>query len=373
MSTYRPTWVEIDLDAIRHNVATLRELVAPAAILAVVKADAYGHGVVPVAKAAIEAGAAALGVALVEEGVRLRDAGVDVPILVLSEPAAAGADEVVARALTPVVYTEAGIDGLAKAVADAGAAPLGVHLKVDTGMHRVGCALEDVVPLAERIGRQPELKLDGLLTHFAVADEADQRYTTTQLDRFASARAALAEAGIDPPILHAANSAGAISYPEARFHVVRVGIAMYGVHPAPGVGDHLALRPALALRSRVAHVKRLAAGERVSYGLRYELAQEATIVTLPIGYADGVPRNLGATGASVLIRGHRVPIAGTVTMDQLLVDVGDLDVEVGDVATLLGRDGDEQVRAEDWAERMGTIGYEIVCGIGPRVPREYLG
>ena len=155
--------------------------------------------------------------------------------------------------------------------------------------------------------------------------------------------------------------------------MVRVGIAIYGVHPAPGVGDELELRPALTLRSRVAHVKRVAAGERVSYGLRYQLAQDATIVTLPIGYADGVPRNLGATGAEVLIRGRRVPIAGTVTMDQLLVDVGDLEVEVGDVATLIGTDGHEQVRAEDWATRMGTIGYEIVCGIGPRVPREYLG
>ncbi len=373
MSTYRPTWVEIDLAAIRHNVASICDMVAPAAVLAVVKADAYGHGMVPVARAALDAGAAAFGVALVEEGVRLRDAGIDVPILVLSEPAAAGAAEVVARELTPVVYTEAGIDSLAKAVADAGAAPLGVHLKVDTGMHRVGCAGEDVVRLAARIVDHPELKLDGLCTHFAVADEPDRAYTVAQLDRFAAARESLAAAGIDPPILHAANSAAAISYPESRFHVVRVGIAMYGVQPAAGVGVDLDLVPALTLRSRVAHVKRVAAGERVSYGLRYELPRDATIVTLPIGYADGVPRNLGATGAEVLIRGRRVPIAGTVTMDQLLLDVGDLAVEVGDVATLIGTDGDECVRAEDWAERMGTIGYEIVCGIGPRVPREYVG
>jgi len=371
VSSYRRTRVEIDLDAIRHNVGVLRTHVAPAAVLAVVKADAYGHGAVPVARAAVGAGAAALGVALVEEGVELRDARIDTPILVLSEPRPEAAGEVVARRLTPVVYTEAGVDALAKAVADRGAEPLVVHLKVDTGMHRVGVAVGQAVNLARRVGEHRELVLGGVCTHFAVADEPADPYTEDQLERFASVRASLVEAGLDPHPVHAANSAAAIAFPASRFDLVRVGIAMYGIRPAPGIGADLGLRPVLALRSAVSHVKRLRAGDRLSYGLRYRLPVDATIATVPIGYADGVPRNLGATGAGVIVRGHHRPIAGTVTMDQLMVDVGDLPVEPGEPVTLLGRDGDAEVTAEDWAERMGTIGYEIVCGIGPRVPRVY--
>ncbi len=371
MSAYRPTWVEIDLDAIRHNVDVLRGMVEPAAVMAVVKADGYGHGAVPVAKVAVAAGAAALGVALVEEGVALRDAGIDAPILVLSEPMPEAAFEVVARRLTPVVYTESGIDALAKAVADSGAEALGVHLKVDTGMHRVGAAVDQVTRLARRVVEHSELLLDGLCTHFAVADEPDSEYTEYQLDQFAAVRAELAGIGVEPRVVHAANSAGAIGFPGARLHMVRVGIALYGITPAPGIGDDLGLIPALALRSRVSHVKALRAGDRISYGLRYELSHDSTIVTVPIGYADGVARNLGATGAEVIIRGTRCPIAGTITMDQLMVDVGDLPVDVGDIVTLIGEDSGTRVTAEDWARRLGTIGYEIVCGIGPRVPRAY--
>jgi alanine racemase len=371
VNAYRPTHVEIDLDAVRHNVRVLRALVAPADVLAVVKADAYGHGAVPVARAAVDAGAVALGVALVEEGVELRDAGIDAPVLVLSEPHAEAAGEVVGRQLTPVVYTEQGIDALAKAVADRGAPPLGVHLKVDTGMHRVGAQPELAVALARRVLDHAELRLGGVCTHFAVADEPADRYTEEQLERFAAFRAELATIGVDPHPVHAANSAAAIAFPAARFDMVRVGIALYGVAPAPGLGAELGLRPALALRSAVSHTKRLPAGSRVSYGLRYTLPRDATIATVPIGYADGVPRNLGATGAEVVVRGVRCPIAGTVTMDQLMVDVGDLPVEVGDPVTLLGRDGDAEVTAEEWAQRLGTIGYEIVCGIGPRVPRSH--
>ena len=371
MSSYRPTWVEIDLGAIRHNVNVLSELVAPAALMAIVKADAYGHGAVPVARAALEAGASALGVALVEEGVHLRDAGIDAPILVLSEPAPDAATEVVARALTPVVYTEVGIDALAKAVTEEGRGPLGVHLKVDTGMHRVGVAADDVVALATRVDRHRELVLEGVCTHFAVADEPERGYTEVQLERFATARRALAGAGVNAGMVHAANSAAAIGFPASRFDMVRMGIAIYGVTPGPGIGADLGLQPALALRSRVSHVKRLRRGDAVSYGLRYELSHDATIVTVPIGYADGISRNLGAVGAEALLHGRRFPIAGTVTMDQLLLDVGDEPVAVGDVVTFLGEDGDGSVTAEEWAGLLGTIGYEIVCGIGPRVPREY--
>ncbi len=369
---YRPVWAEIDLDAVRANVASLAGVASPAALMAVVKADGYGHGAVPVARAALDAGAQWLGVALVEEGAELRAAGIDAPVLVLSEPPPPAAPAVVALGLTSVAYTRPGIDALAKAVADSGADPLPVHLKVDTGMHRVGCAAEDACTLAESIATRDELRLEGVLTHFAVADEPDDPYTGQQLDRFDGVLADLRRAGVTFDLVHAANSAALLAFPDrARFDLVRCGIAVYGVPPAPGLAERVPLRPAMALKARVSHVKTLPAGARLSYGLRYTMPADGTVATVPVGYADGVPRALSATGGEVLVRGRRHPIAGTVTMDQLMVDAGDSPIEVGDEVVLLGRDGDAEISADEWAERLGTIGYEIVCGIGPRVPRSY--
>jgi alanine racemase len=372
-SRFRPTWVEIDLGAVRDNVAELARVADPAAVLAVVKADGYGHGAVPVARAALEAGARGVGVALVEEGQALRAAGIEAPILVLSEPPRDAAAAVVEDRLTPVVYTAAGVDALAKAVVDADAgAPLAVHLKVDTGMHRVGVLPADAVALAARIAAHEELVLEGVLTHFAVADEPDDPYTGEQLARFAEVLEALHAAGARPTIVHAANSAGLLAFPESRFTMVRPGIAVYGVAPAPRLASHVALRPALSFKARVSHVKQLEAGCRLSYGLRYRLGRDARVATVPVGYADGVPRNLAAVGGEVLVGGRRRPIAGTVTMDQILLDVGDDPVEVDDEVVLIGRQGNETVTADEWADRLGTIAYEIVCGIGARVPRVYL-
>jgi alanine racemase len=338
-------------------------------LLAVVKADGYGHGAVPVAEAALDAGASWLGVALVEEGCALRDAGIDARILVLSEPIPAAAPAVVARDLTPVVYTANGIEALAKAVADAGAAPLPVHLKVDTGMHRVGCSPGDVTALVQAVASRPELELEGICTHLAVADDTDNPFTASQLQAFDRILGAL---DARPPLVHAANSAGLLAHPAAKYDLVRVGIALYGIAPAPALRDRVPLRPVLSLKARVSHVKRLDAGERVSYGLRYDMPRSGLLATVPAGYADGVPRNLGVEGGHVLIRGTRYPIAGTVTMDQLMVDVGDAPVEVGDEVVMLGRQGAEEITADEWAERLGTIAYEIATGIGPRVPRSYL-
>src|SRR5215207_236033 len=353
---YRPVWAEIDLDAVRANVRTLAGVASPAALMAVVKADGYGHGAVPVARAALDAGAQWLGVALVEEGAELRAAGIDTPVLVLSEPPPPAAPAVVALGLTPVTYTRPGIEALAKSVADSGADPLPVHLKVDTGMHRVGCAVTDACGLAESIATRDELRLEGVLTHLAVADEPDNPYTPQQLDRFDTVLADLRRAGIAFDLVHAANSAALLAFSDrARLDLVRCGIAVYGVPPAPGLAGRVPLRPAMAVKARVSHVKRLPAGARLSYGLRYTMPREGTVATVPLGYADGVPRALSATGGEVLVRGRRHPMAGTVTMDQLMVDVGDAAVEVGD----------------EWADRLGTIGYEIVCGIGRRVPRVY--
>ena len=371
----RAAWAEIDLAAIAHNVTALREHVAPARLGAVVKADGYGHGAVEVSRAALAAGADGLGVALVEEGAQLRAAGIDAPVLLLSQPPLDEMRDVVELALRPTLYTAAGIDAAADAVAAAGpdTAPLAVHLKVDTGMHRVGADPADAVALATRVASRPELCLEGLLTHCAVADEPDNPFTDEQLARFAEVRRALAAAGLEPAVVHAANSAAALLRPDARFDLVRCGIAIYGIEPAPGLDGGVDLRPAMSLKARVSHVKTVDAGEAVSYGLRHRFTRDTVVATVPIGYADGVRRSLGADGGEVLIGGRRRPIAGTVTMDQITVDCGtDASVTVGDEVVLIGSQGDHRITATEWAQLTGTIAYEIVCGIGPRVPRHHL-
>jgi len=367
----RPAWVAVDLDAVRANIGALAGSAAPAALLATVKADAYGHGAVPVALAAVEAGAAFLGVAFVEEGIELRDAGIDAPILLLSEPPPTAAPAVIAHQLTPLVYTVNGIDALAKAVVDTGASPHAVHLKVDTGMHRVGCAPADAVALAEMIAARDELRFEGLATHLAVADELDSSYTDAQLDAFDAVIDAITDRVGRPAVVHAANSAGLLAHPRARYDLVRAGIALYGITPVDEAVADVVLRPALSLHARVSFVKQLDAGTRVSYGLRYTLPRASRIATVPVGYADGVPRALGAAGGEVLVHGVRCPIAGTVTMDQLLVDVGDLDVAVDDDVVLLGAQGDDEITADEWAARLDTIPYEVVTRLGSRLPRRY--
>jgi alanine racemase len=370
----RPAWAEVDRAAIRHNTRLLVDRVAPAQVCAVVKAHAYGHGPVQVAEAALRAGATWLGVALVEEGAHLRAAGqFTEPILLLSEPPSPQMDDVVAHGLTPTLYTPAAVDAAAKAVAaSARREPLPVHVKVDSGMHRVGATPEAAVRLALAVHDSPELRLEGLWTHLAVADEPDHPFTTTQVQRFDAVVEELAAHGVRPQLLHAANSAAALTRPDARYDMVRCGIALYGLIPSPQLGGVADLHPALALKARVALVKRVDAGEAVSYGLRYRLDKVSYVVTVPIGYADGVPRRLGAVGGEVLIGGRRRPIAGTVTMDQITVDCGDDDTVVaGDEVVLLGRQGDEEISAWDWATRLDTIAYEIVSGISRRVPLDY--
>ncbi len=362
----RPAWADVDLTAISHNTRILRDLVAPATVCAVVKANGYGHGAVPAATAALEGGASWLAVAFVEEGIALREAGLDAPVLLLSEPAGGAMATAVAHRLTPTVYTEAGV----AAARDAGVPA--VHLKVDSGMHRVGAAPEDVGAIGNAIVTSG-MRLEGFWTHLAVADEADKDATTKeQLRRFEDARAVIDAAGLEPDIVHAANSAGAIAHPAARYDLVRCGIAVYGVAPAPGLAGRVELRPAMSVRAEVTHVRRIDAGEGVSYGHRFIASRPTTIATVPLGYADGVPRRLGVDGAPVLVGGARRPIAGVVTMDQLMVDCGpDAAVTVGDEVVLIGRQGDEEVTADEWAGRLGTIAYEVICGIGPRVQRRY--
>jgi alanine racemase len=364
-------WADVSLDAIVANVETLRSVCAPAEVCAVVKADGYGHGAVPVARAAVDGGAAWLAVAHVAEATELRAAGIAAPILLLSEPPLADVEEAAAAGVAVTAYSRPVIRRLASAARGAGS-PVPVHLKVDTGMHRVGATKAEVVHLAELVHAEPLLSLDGLWTHCAVADEPDNPFTALQLERFDAAVAAVERAGIPVPMRHAANSAAAITHPASRYDLVRCGIAIYGIAPAAHLVDRLALEPAVRLATEVAFVKPLPAGERVSYGLLHAVERHTTVATLPIGYADGVFRRLGLEGQEVLIGGCRRPMIGVVTMDQVLVDLGpDSDVRVGDEAVLLGTQGGHRISPDEWAARLGTISYEVVCALGGRVERRY--
>jgi alanine racemase len=362
----RATWAEVDLAAIRHNVALLRP--PGAALMAVVKANAYGHGDVGVARAALEAGASWLGVATVEEAIGLRSAGVEAPILVLSELPPGAEAIAIAHRITPVLYGEPGLERLA---ATARGSRIGVHVKVDTGMHRVGVwPPGDALGFARR-ALEAGLAIEGLWTHFA-SSEDDPETTKTQLERFVGVVDAFRDAGIDPGVVHASNSGATILHPEATFDLVRPGIAILGVPPAPGVGEALGLRPALSWRSVVTMAKRLPAGERLSYNQRYELETDAWVATVPVGYADGYPR-AASSRADVLIGGVRHRVAGNVTMDQLLVDCGDHAVAPGDEVTLIGRQGSDEITAWQLAERADTIAYEVLTRISDRVAREVNG
>jgi alanine racemase len=362
---------------VAHNTRVLADLVRPAQLCAVVKAHGYGHGGPAVAKAAMGSGAAGLAVALVDEGIELRQHSVRGPILLLSECGAEAAESAVTAGLTPTVYTHEAIDQFSRAARDVGQRT-SVHVKVDTGMHRVGAQPAEVPALVKAIADDPLLRFEGLWTHFPVADGAsaeDRAFTLGQLEQFERIRSELEGLGLSADVLHAANTAGAIAFPEARYDMVRCGLGIYGCLPGPTVGSAFdaaggdALRPAMSLKAQVVSVRHLEAGERPSYGRLRPLPGPSFVATVPIGYADGVPRELFTKGYEVLIGGRRRPLAGMVTMDQIVVDCGGDAVAPGDEVVLLGRQGDEEITAEDWADLLGTINYEILCGVGARMPR----
>jgi alanine racemase len=375
----RPAWAEIDLAAVTHNTRVLSRLVQPSVLCAVVKAHGYGHGGPAVAKAALAGGAAGLAVALADEGVELRQHNVRGPILLLSECGAGAVDAALAYRLTPTLYSHEGIEQFAQASRTSGQ-PTSVHIKVDTGMHRVGAPPEEVPSLVKAVAEDPFLRLQGMWTHLAVADgetAEDRAFTVGQLEIFDRLAGDLLAAGFDADVVHAANTAGAIAFPAARYGMVRCGIGLYGYLPGPAVRSAFAaaspdetLWPALSLRARVVSVRTLPAGARPSYGRLRPLPERSVVATVPIGYADGVPRALFSQGYGVLIGGRRRPLAGQVTMDQIVIDCGDdASVHQGDEVVLLGSQGDEAITADEWATLLGTISYEVLCGIGPRVPR----
>ena len=372
----RPAWAEISASAIAHNVRVLKEVMGDTALCAVVKANGYGHGAPMAAQAALDGGADSLAVAIVDEGIELRGVGVSAPILLLAEIPPETIPEALSHSLT---LTIGSLSGARAAVASA--ERLGgrhrVHVKVDTGMHRMGVDPSEVDDVVDVLVASPAIDLEGIYTHFSVADGSsadDRNFTRAQIDRFDEIVSALAIRGISLRTVHAANSAGALGYPEARYGMVRIGLALYGYLPEGWLSSALEepglrLEPALTLRARVVAVRRVAAGERPSYGRRRALERDATVATVPFGYADGYPRRLFETGAQVLINAKRYALAGNVTMDQLLIDCEDDEVAPGDDVVLLGRQGDEVITAEEWARRADTITWEILCGIGARVPR----
>lgn len=360
----RPSWVEINLEALRQNVANIKELVQPAQFCAVVKADGYGHGAVPVAKAALEAGGDQLAVAMVEEGEELREAGVEAPILLLSQPTLDDIDEAKKFDLIPTVYRP----GIAEVWANRGGKK--VQLKVDTGMHRVGMDINSIFWLARRVGSGMRLELTGVWSHLAVADQ-DPDFTHQQLERFQSLLDKLEEAGIDPGTRHLANTTAALRYPETRFDMVRVGLGMYGLHPSPATRDLVELKPVMSVHSQVSHTRYLPAGARPSYDRKKALGSGGTVATVPVGYADGLPYALGDQG-EVLIGNRRRPLVGSVTMDMVIAEMGEDPCRQGQQVMLLGEQGTETITAEEWADKAGTINYEIVTRIGKRLPRLYL-
>ena len=290
------------------------------------------------------------------------------PILLLSEPTVEDAPLVVELDLVPTVYRRSFIETLASQIGEGTTLP--VHLKVDTGMHRVGAAPADALGLASLVVQSPQLELQGVWTHFAVAEE-DPYFTKEQIRRFDDFVGTLATRGISPALLHAANTAGGLSFPEARYSMVRAGLGIYGLRPAPGVAPEVPLRPAMRVTSAVSYIREHPAGVRPSYGRRRPLPTAGRVATVPIGYADGVYRRLASVGGEVLIRGKRYSYAGTVTMDQIVIDVGNDDIAVGDEVVVMGKQGVGEVSAEDWADWMQTINYEVVCNFGPRLPRHY--
>lgn len=361
----------VELGAITRNVAALREHVAPAAVMAVVKANGYGHGAVPAARAAVRGGADWLGVVHVAEALELRRAGVSVPLLCLM---AIGSEDHAAAIAAGVDLAAGSADMVRRlaAAAEVAGRPARVHLKTDTGLSRGGATPADW-PAALAAARAAEadgaVVVAGLWSHFASADEPGNPSIDAQLTAFKEAQAVAADAGVIPGVRHIANTAAALDVPRARYDLVRIGGGCYGLATLPG-GAPPWLRPAMTLRARLALVKRVPAGTGVSYGHRYTTSRESTLGLVPVGYADGIPRS-AAGQPLVFARGRRWPIAGTVCMDQLVVDFGDEPVTEGEEVVLFGPGDDGEPTAQEWGERLGTISYEIVTGIGARVPRSH--
>lgn len=368
----RPVWVEIDLNALRHNLKEIRRLVGPDIdIMAVVKAEAYGHGAVEIAKTALASGANWLGVALPEEGIVLRRAGFTAPILVFGALQANQVESFVNNKLIPAVCSEQAAAALSQAALAAGViAP--VHIKVDTGMGRIGVQPREAMAFISKVSRLSGIKVSGIFSHLATADEKNKEYALKQINTFTGVLTELKKAGLLPEKIHLANSAGIIDLPASYFNMVRPGIILYGLYPSAEVNrERIQLKPVLSLKTRITFLKRVPKGAGISYGQKYHLEREATIATIPIGYADGWSRLLSGK-AEAIVGGKKFPIVGTICMDQCMINLGDEPAELGQEVVLIGRMGEVEIPADTVAGQMGTINYEVTCMLNGRVPRVYL-
>lgn len=368
-------WAEISLDNIAHNIREIRRITGKnAEIMGVVKADAYGHGVMEVAKTLLENGASRFAVSMLDEAIQLRRAGIEVPILILGYTDPRRANEIIENDVTQSVFSH----DLAQALSDEAVRQgkkVKIHIKIDTGMSRIGflpgySAVKNVV----EISRLPNIIIEGLFTHFATADEKNREYTNTQFERFMSICCELQRIGIHIPVKHCANSAAIIEYPEMHLDMVRPGIILYGMYPSDDVNKaKIDLKPAMTLKANVIMVKEVEKNTSISYGRIFTTGRTSKIATIPIGYADGFNRMLSNKG-KVLINGEFAPVVGRVCMDQCMVDITDIgsDVEVGDEVVLIGAQGQNNITAEDVAQTIGMINYELVCIVGKRIPRAFV-
>lgn len=367
----RPVWVEVNLGAIRENVREIKNLLKPSILLmAVVKANAYGHGAIEVSKAAIESGVNRLGVAFAEEGVELREAGISVPIQILSEVSLETVDLVLAYDLIPTVYTREVAGKLSKAAKTHGR-KVKVHVKVDTGMNRLGLFPEETLDFLSCLRSLENIEVEGIFTHFALADNSQSSYTRVQFEKFKKLISELENKGFKIPIKHAANSAATMLFKETHLDMVRIGVALYGLHPSSSTRKILDLKPVLIWKAKVSFVKTLEAGEGVSYGLTYRVPKKTQIATIPLGYADGYTRLL-SNKSEVLVNGKRAPVVGNICMDHLMINAGNIpDVVKGTEVVLIGKQKNEEISSDEIASILGTINYEVVCMIDRRIPRVY--
>lgn len=375
MNQYYRVHAVIDLDAICHNITEVKRVVGPdVKVMPVIKADGYGHGAVPVAKALNKVGVDAFAVAIIEEGITLRNHGIKQPILILGYTSEYQYSSLIQYEIEPTVFCYEMAQSLSK-IAQALGKNAKIHIKVDTGMNRIGFQpTEQSVQIVEKISKLPNIKIQGIFTHFACADESDKTSAAKQKEKFDWFVKELSKKGIEIPLKHVSNSAVIIDLDHYRMDMVRSGIITYGLYPSDEVSKSvLDLRPALTLKTHIIHVKEVEPGEGISYNHTYVTSRKTKIATIPVGYADGYPRLLSSRGR-VLIRGQYAPIIGRICMDQFMVDVTDIQgVSVMDEVTLIGKDGDCEIPVEEAAELAGTINYEFVCGIGKRVPRVYIG
>lgn len=382
MAFHRATFAEINLDAFRHNIQTLQKSLQPGVeILAVVKADAYGHGAVPCAHAALEAGAGYLGVGIIEEGIELRNSGIVAPILVLGSFFIEEAKDLIQHNLVPTLCTEHQARNLSEQARKSGTTPK-IHIKIDTGMTRLGVQPDQFLSLLQDVVQCKNLELEAVSTHFSSADEEDPEFTLHQLSLFSNALKQMKKAGIQVPLIHAANSAAILKYPESHFNMVRPGLILYGALPSPNLKpcvEALAKKnkekgfiPAMQWKTKILQLNQIPKGTPLSYGRLHTATRDSQVATLPLGYADGLSRLL-TNKMQMIVNGKKVPQVGAICMDLCVMDVTDVaGVEVGDEVVIFGNQGDESISVEEMAGLTGTVPYEILCSVGKRVPRVYL-